>query len=703
MTPLEQYVIGLSADLDTGSFETAKTAINDLVGALKGMAQMAVPVGVGLSLSAVVKVTSDLVKSTADAEMQYKRLGTQMWITGDSAKALSVAMKTMGVSEQDIAWIPELREQFFRLRQEMDELATPGDAEQQFKWIREIGYDIQSLQVKMKALREWVAYYLIKYLDPFIKRFQEFIQWLNERMGQRMPEIAKKIANVLSSVVGIAYSAFYAIKSVLGAVYDFVEELPANVKKWAGIFAIVGAAITAGPFGRLIMILGTAMLLIQDFVYYMKGWNSSKTLAPMWETILGFMRSDTVKTIGNVIRQILEKISGVLDTIFSVLGDIAKEINDGIDWGEIENTWVKTVDELAKAFQDLKKSLSDLFRSLDENQSPSRLTKGTSFWKSLGEAITIGIKSSISFVGVFAKIIEALALVAQGRFQEAGKTLLGAATQLASGLGGLGRARVHVQSSSLGGFRFGESFGGGANGGMASNAIGNLDANLDDNGNLSASSVTGLAGSLQQGYQWIDPDGTNTDPSVQCASFASAYLRNLGVNFPAVDDIDSMQAAYGSAMRGPGYTPDAGDAVFFPTHVGISLGGNMMINRQSDGGIKTIDLDTAQEWFGGITGYGSTNAYIQSTGQGAVGGGYGGPGNGLIGNGSGFLNSNSYAAAGGYTPLVAPESVGNPAGTEVSIGAIQINVSKPQAQSGGNNFENISERIAARAGRGVLV
>ena len=703
MTPLEQYVIGLSADLDTGSFETAKTAINDLVGALKGMAQMAVPVGVGLSLSAVVKVTSDLVKSTADAEMQYKRLGAQMWITGDSAKALSVAMKTMGVSEQDIAWIPELREQFFRLRQEMDELATPGDAEQQFKWIREIGYDIQSLQVKMKALREWVAYYLIKYLDPFIKRFQEFIQWLNERMGQRMPEIAKKIANVLSSVVGIAYSAFYAIRSVLGAVYDFVEELPANVKKWAGIFAIVGAAIIAGPFGRLIMILGTAMLLIQDFVYYMKGWNSSKTLAPMWETILKALRNDTVKTIGSTIQQILRKISGVLDTIFRVLGDIAKEINTGIDWNEIENTWVKTIDELTKSFRDLKKSLSDLFRSLDENQSPSHLTKGTSYWKSVGEAITIGIKSGISFVGVFAKIIEALALVAQGRFQEAGKSLLGAAAQLASGLGGLGRARVHVQSSSLGGFRFGESFGGGANGGMASNAVGNLGANLDDNGSLSASSVTGLAGSLQQGYQWMDPDGTNTDPSVQCASFASAYLRNLGVNFPAVDDIDSMQAAYGSAMRGPGYTPDAGDAVFFPTHVGISLGGNMMINRQSDGGIKTIDLDTAQEWFGGITGYGSTNAYIQSTGQGAVGGGYGGPGNGLIGNGAGFLNSNSYAASGRYTPLVAPESVGNPAGTEVSIGAIQINVSKPQAQSGGNNFENISERIAARAGRGVLV
>lgn len=704
MTPLEQYVIKLSADLDTGSFETAKTAINDLVHALKGMARMAIPVGVGISLAAVVKATTGLIKSTADAEMQYKRLGTQMWITGDSAKALSVAMKTMGVSEQDIAWVPELREQFFRLRQEMNELATPVDAEQQFKWIREIGYGIQSLQVKMKALREWIAYYLIKYMDPFIRRFQGFIQWLNERLERNLPEVAKKIANVLSSIVGVAYSAFYTIKSVLGAVYDFVEDLPASVKKWAGIFAVVGAAITAGPFGRLVMILGTAMLLIQDFVYYMKGWNSSKTLAPMWETVLKFMRSDTVKTIGGVIQYILGKISGALDTIFRVLGNIAKEINDSIDWGEIENTWVKTVDELTKAFRDLKKSISELYRSLDENQSPSRLSKGTSYWKVIGEAITTGIKSGISFVGVFAKIIEALALVAQGRFQEAGKSLLGAASQLAGGLGGFGKAQTHGKYDNLGGFRFGSSFSGGANGGMASNDVGNLNANLDDNGNLSAGSVTGLAGSLQQGYQWMDPDGSNTDPAVQCASFASAYLRNLGINFPAVDDIGSMQTAYGNAMRGPGYTPDAGDAVFFPSHVGISLGGNMMINRQSDGGIKTIDLDTAQEWFGNIIGYGSTNAYIQAAGQGTAGGGYGGAGNSLVGNGSSFFNSNSYAAASsGYTPMVAPEGVGSQAGTEVSIGAIQINVSKAPAQEGGSNFEDISERIAARAGRGVLV
>ncbi|MFR8056971.1 MAG: hypothetical protein ACLU45_01785 [Dialister invisus] len=75
-----------------------------------------------------------------------------MWITKDSAKSLSTTMKVMGVSQEDIAWIPELREQFFRLRNEMNELATPVDADNQLQWIREIGYDVQSLQVKLKML-----------------------------------------------------------------------------------------------------------------------------------------------------------------------------------------------------------------------------------------------------------------------------------------------------------------------------------------------------------------------------------------------------------------------------------------------------------------------------------------------------------------------------------------------------------------------
>ena len=107
-------------------------------------------------------------------------------------------------------------------------------------------------------LKEWVAYYLIKYLQPFIKEFQQFIQWLNDKLGKNMPQIAKKIAEFLGHVVSVGMSALKVLKSVIGSVYRFIDGLPANVKKWGAIFATVGAFIMAGPFGKFLIAIGGA-------------------------------------------------------------------------------------------------------------------------------------------------------------------------------------------------------------------------------------------------------------------------------------------------------------------------------------------------------------------------------------------------------------------------------------------------------------
>lgn len=228
-------------------------------------------------------------------------------------------MKVMGVSQEDIAWIPELREQFFRLRNEMNELATPVDADNQLQWIREIGYDVQSLQVKLKMLKEWIAYYLIKYLQPYIKEFQQFIRWLNDKLGKNMPEIARKIAKVLAQIVSIGISAVKVIKAYVGALYNFIESLPANVKKWAVIFAMVGAAIMSSPFGLLIAAIGGALLLMQDFMYFVEGKKSSRTLAPMWRKLLDFLNNDKVNKFFHGVKKGMIWIADMCDIIVKKL------------------------------------------------------------------------------------------------------------------------------------------------------------------------------------------------------------------------------------------------------------------------------------------------------------------------------------------------------------------------------------------------
>lgn len=434
-----EYLVKLSADIDTNSFNAAMAAMNQLMSALKKVKGLAVAAAAVSGFAAVGKAAVDTIKSVAAADIQFKRLANQMWITKDSAKALSTAMKVMGVSEQDLAWIPELREQFFRLRKEMNQLATPVDADSQLKWIREIGYDIQSLQVKLKMLKEWVAYYLIKYLKPFIKEFQQFIQWLNDKLGKNMPQIAKKIAEFLGRVVSVGLSAIKVLKMVIGGVYRFIEALPANVKKWGAIFAMVGAFILASPFGRLIAVLGGVMLLMEDFIYYMNGWNSSKALAPMWEKLLRFIE-------GDALADFTDKATELLDRIAKGLDYITTNFISGIDWEGVFNTWDEGVGDLMKGVTDLFDAISKLFGNIDENTGSAAKSKQKSFWTSIGEFISDALKELGELTGLVGKLMGAIALCLRGDFAGAA-SMLGTVIKGVVGMSPIGRLAGMLFSS----------------------------------------------------------------------------------------------------------------------------------------------------------------------------------------------------------------------------------------------------------------
>lgn len=437
MNPVEtmgEYLVKLSADIDTNSFNAAMAALNQLMNALKNIKGLAAAAAAVTGFAAIGKAAIDTIKSVAAADMQFKRLANQMWITKDSAKALSTAMKVMGVSEEDLAWIPELREQFFRLRSEMNQLATPIDADRQLKWIREIGYDIQSLQVKLKMLKEWVTYYLIKYLQPFIKEFQQFIQWLNDKLGKNMPQIAKKIAEFLGHVVSVGLSALKVLKSVIGTVYRFIDGLPANVKKWGAIFATVGAVIMAGPFGKFLIAIGGALLLLEDFVYYMNGWKSSKTLAPVWEKLLDFLEGDSLANVTKGVKEFLNWVADKLDDAFS-------KFVKGFDWSEAKRSLMKGLHDLKGGVDALFDSVSDLFDKINKSTDAKHKNQQRSFWESLGKYVSDSVKALGDLAGDLGKIFRAVACALSGDFKGAASLLMQVATSAGSHfLSGIGKS-----------------------------------------------------------------------------------------------------------------------------------------------------------------------------------------------------------------------------------------------------------------------
>ena len=363
-----------------------------------------------MGLAKVTEAVIDNIKAVASADLEYQKLAQSMWVTKDTAKTLSVVLKTMGASQEDVAWVPELREQFFRLRQEMAELSTPADADGQLAWIREIGYDVQSLQLKLKMFKEWVVYYLIKELQPYIKEFQEFIRWLNDKFGKNLPALARKVASVLASVVRVAMSLVKALKWLFEGIYNFIDALPSKTKALVAVFAVVGAAIMAGPFGLMMMAIGTALIMLEDFFGYLEGRESSETLKPLWKWL-----TDE----NNPLRRLLEKLKEGIAFILEKLTELFEKVFTE----ERQEKLKKTVANIAKGVAEIAEGLATIVESIFGKKYP--IVK--KFWDFFLTAVGKVVDKVLTLTNSMGHLMRALGKAMQGDFKGAREEFINAA------------------------------------------------------------------------------------------------------------------------------------------------------------------------------------------------------------------------------------------------------------------------------------
>lgn len=363
-----------------------------------------------VGLAKVTEAVIDNIKAVASADLEYQKLAQSMWVTKDTAKTLSVVLKTMGASQEDVAWVPELREQFFRLRQEMAELSTPADADGQLAWIREIGYDVQSLQLKLKMFKEWVVYYLIKELQPYIKEFQDFIRWLNDKFGKSLPTLARKVASVLASVVRVAMSLVKALKWLFEGIYNFIDALPSKTKALVAIFAVVGAAIMAGPFGLMMMAIGTALIMLEDFFGYLEGRESSNTLKPLWKWL-----TDENNPLRRLIEKLKEGIVFILEKLTELFEKVFTE--------ERQEKLKKTVANIAKGVAEIAEGLATIVESIFGKKYP--VVK--KFWDFFLLAVGKVVDKVLTLTNRMGHLMQALGKAMQGDFKGAREEFINAA------------------------------------------------------------------------------------------------------------------------------------------------------------------------------------------------------------------------------------------------------------------------------------
>lgn len=407
---LEEYLVRIGAEVDKDAFAGAAKAINNLSGMLGKLGSILKYGAIFAGLAKVTEAVIDNIKAVASADLEYQKLAQSMWVTKDTAKTLSVVLKTMGASQEDVAWVPELREQFFRLRQEMAELSTPADADGQLAWIREIGYDVQSLQLKLKMFKEWVVYYLIKELQPYIKEFQEFIRWLNDKFGKNLPALARKVASVLASVVRVAMSLVKALKWVFEGIYNFIDALPSKTKALVAVFAVVGAAIMAGPFGLMMMAIGTALIMLEDFFGYLEGRESSETLKPLWKWL-----TDENNPLRRLIEKIKEGIAFILEKLTELFEKVFTE--------ERQEKLKKTVATIAKGVAEMAEGLATIVEKIFGKKYP--VVK--KFWDYFLIAVGKVVDKVLTLTNSMGHLMRALGKAMQGDFKGAREEFINAA------------------------------------------------------------------------------------------------------------------------------------------------------------------------------------------------------------------------------------------------------------------------------------
>ena len=663
---LEEYLVRVGAEVDKDAFNGASQAINNLAGTISKLGSVLKYAGVFVAITKVTESVVDNIRAVAAADMEYQKLAQNMWVTKETAKSLSVVLKTMGASQEDVAWVPELREQFFRLRQEMNALATPADAGGQLSWIREIGYDVQSLQLKLKMLREWLVYYLIKYLQPYIKEFQEFIRWLNDKFGKNMPEIARKVASVLASIVRVAVSLLKALKWLFGGIYNFIDALPGKTKALVAVFAVAGAAIMAGPFGLMMMAIGTALILLEDFFGYLEGRESSKTLAPLWKWL-----TDENNPLKRLLGVAQEAISDILKNLTELLTNVFTD--------ERREQIKEAVTEVAKGVSDIAGAIADIIAQM----SGKNKGKVKSFWSFFADEVGHTIDTVLNLAKAVGKVLQAVGKAKNGDLISAGKMLLSAGDSIVDAfksspvgramgavLGGDQKERAKYAVQKLMSLGWSKE--------QAAGIVGNL---IQESG-LNPESIGdgGTSGGIAQWHneRW--------EALKDFAAARGTDWTDYDTQLEYLDyELKHNERAAGDALRLSG-TAEGSAQIF----------SDMFERPAAEAANNEGRRANAAEVYGYMDEYanGAPEAHSNDGAHGGGGGDY-------------PVSPTSYAAAGlapgGYVPYATNNSTYN--GGVVNVGGIVVNCgsSSNPARIANAVSDNLQQRLAAVSGGGVLV
>lgn len=361
---LKSYLVKLGVQVDTAAFDKMKSLLADVEKAMgKHTATMVKQVTQGVLSTIGVLATVDIsiaktIEKVAEADMKYQLLAQSMFMNVNAAKAFKMATDTLGANLQQIAWNAELKDQYFRLVRDVNDLRVPAEARELFKEVREVSFEFKRAKMLSTSFIERLSFELLKLNTGNLAMFKNFMNGLNESFKANMPAWTKKLAEFLNVPLSLGASLIKVLKAlwdVGSKIWEMISSIkstisgfiPEIVREVGVLLALLALAFMPGtPMMMAVKAFWALLLLIDDAMAFNEGRESLELLKPVWSALT--MAAHGFNMILISIMTTWDFLSGKSKT-----GNWAKDMAENLgEYAEMAEKNAKDRDKKAKAAED---------------------------------------------------------------------------------------------------------------------------------------------------------------------------------------------------------------------------------------------------------------------------------------------------------------------------------------------------------------
>lgn len=439
---IQEYLVGLGAKIDKPGFGQAEATIKSLDRTVEtSTGHMAANFArasamIGTAIAGVTASVFGLMKSAASQDLAMQKLSRQMMVGKDAAWTMKAATDALGESIQDIMLTPELMERFNKLAADGQKMKVGGDFAETMRGFRDLMFEFTRLKQEVSYAMTWVGYYLMKYLNRPLAEAREKFHSFNDMFMKNMSVWTEKAARMLVYIINVGRHFLTLIVDVGKALWRMWESFPKGVKIAAAAIAGLTLVMRANPLTRMMLLVGSLLLLIDDYYGHMEGKQSAfgeywdklneyiETAKKKWDefsgTVFGFFdrveSSSALNDFLDVIKEIGRALWDLATTCVDAWIDQAKLLYESMEKHGAIDGLREAMQKLWEIFMSVLGTVRDLIRWMGRLVNEVRRTKEyQDLIDAVGELADVLLET-------FNVILDLVNIAFRGLFGELGKT-----------------------------------------------------------------------------------------------------------------------------------------------------------------------------------------------------------------------------------------------------------------------------------------